>query len=138
MNAQQECSIYVTVILQNTAIIAAALFMIIITVGCNISIGDPKYEVVSNADSFEIRDYAPYVVAETIVDGTLEDAGNRAFQILFNYISGKNHSHAKIAMIAPVSQKPTFEKIKMTSPVSQQLVEGRLGGFLHYAGIAIH
>ena len=31
MNAQQECSIYVRVILQRAAVIAAELFMIIIT-----------------------------------------------------------------------------------------------------------
>ena len=63
-------------------------------------------------------------MVETIVDGTLEDAGNRAFQLLFDYISEKNRSHAKIAMTAPVSQKPAFEKIKMKSPISPQLVEG--------------
>jgi effector-binding domain-containing protein len=92
--------------------------------GCAINIEEAKYEVVSRNKNFEIRDYASYVVAETVVDGTLEDAGNKAFSMLFKYISGENRSHGKIAMTAPVSQELAHEKIKMTSPVGQQRVEG--------------
>jgi len=73
---------------------------------------------------FELRDYPPYVVAETLVDGTLEDAGNKAFSQLFGYISGKNRSRDSIAMTAPVSQEPASEKIAMTAPVGQQRAEG--------------
>jgi hypothetical protein len=32
---------------------------------------------------FQVRQYAPQVVAETVVDGTLEEAGNKAFRPLF-------------------------------------------------------
>ena len=60
-----------------------------------------KYNVVIKAKNFELRDYPAYVVAETVVDGTLEDAGNKAFGKLFGYISGKNRSQNKIAMTAP-------------------------------------
>ena len=92
--------------------------------GCAVNREEAKYEVVSKSKNFEIRDYAPYVVAETVVEGPLEDAGNKAFHRLFNYISGNNQSRDKIAMTAPVSQEPAPEKIKMTSPVGQQLSEG--------------
>ncbi len=85
---------------------------------------EPKYQVVSKTGNFEIRDYAPQVVAETIVVGTREEAGNKAFNRLFGYISGKNQSSGKIAMTAPVSQIPASEKINMTAPVGQQQVEG--------------
>jgi effector-binding domain-containing protein len=88
------------------------------------TIEEAKYEVVSKIKDFEIRDYASHVVAETVVDGTLEDAGNKAFNRLFAYISGKNRSRVTIAMTAPVSQEPAPEKIEMTSPVGQQRVEG--------------
>jgi len=110
--------------MRSSALIAAALLVISLSWGCDMSIEEAKYEVVSKSDNFEIRDYVPHVVAETIVDGTLEDAGNRAFQRLFDYISGKNRSHNKIAMTAPVSQEAASEKIKMTSPVGQQRIEG--------------
>lgn len=55
--------------------------------------------------AFELRAYAPRVVAETTVDATLEDAGNQAFRKLFRYISGGNRGRSKIAMTAPVAQE---------------------------------
>jgi effector-binding domain-containing protein len=92
--------------------------------GCAITTDEVKYKVVVKAKDFELRDYPAHVVAETVVDGTLEDAGNKAFRRLFGYISGKNRSQAKIAMTAPVSQEPASEKIAMTAPVGQQRAEG--------------
>jgi effector-binding domain-containing protein len=83
-----------------------------------------KYKVVIKEKDFELRDYPAQVVAETVVDGTLEDAGNKAFMRLFGYISGKNQSRNKIAMTAPVSQEAASEKIAMTAPVGQQRAEG--------------
>ena len=84
---------------------------------------EAKYEVIEADGNFEIRDYAAHVVAETIVDGSLEEAGSKAFSRLFGYISGDNQSRDKVAMTAPVSQQPTGEKIAMTSPVGQQRVD---------------
>ena len=79
------------------------------------------YDVVRKTKRFELRDYPTYIVAETVVDGTLEDAGNKAFNRLFGYISGENIAQTKIAMTAPVMAKkknmPEGEKITMTSPV---------------------
>jgi len=83
---------------------------------------EAAYNVVTTDGAFEIRDYAPHVVAETLVDGTLEEAGNTAFNRLFRYISGGNRSREKVAMTAPVSQQPKGEKIAMTAPVAQQRV----------------
>jgi hypothetical protein len=83
-----------------------------------------KYKVVIKTNDFELRDYPAYVIAETVVDGSLEDAGNKAFGRLFGYISGKNRSRDKIAMTAPVSQESASEKIAMTAPVGQQRAEG--------------
>jgi effector-binding domain-containing protein len=86
---------------------------------------EAPYTVIKTDDIFELREYAPQVLAEIIVDGDLEDAGSKAFRPLFNYISGANKSRGKIAMTAPVSQEPTGEKISMTAPVSQQSVQGK-------------
>jgi hypothetical protein len=87
------------------------------------AIEEAKYEVVKKDNKFEIRDYAPHILAETIVEGDVEEAGNKAFKRLFRYISGDNRSREKVAMTAPVSQQPMGEKIKMTAPVGQHRVE---------------
>ena len=84
------------------------------------AIEEATYTVVDSDNNFEIRDYSPHVLAETVVEGNLEDAGDQAFNRLFRYISGANRSREKIAMTAPVSQQPKGEKIKMTAPVGQQ------------------
>ena len=89
------------------------------------AIEEATYNVLKKDNDFEIRDYAPHILAETIVEGDLEEAGNKAFNRLFRYISGDNRSRDKVAMTAPVSQEPMGDKIKMTAPVGQQRVEGK-------------
>jgi effector-binding domain-containing protein len=83
------------------------------------AVEEAEYTVVKQQDKLEIRDYAPSIVAEVIVNGNFEDASSAAFRTLFKYISGKNSGNRKIEMTAPVTQKPQPEKIAMTSPVGQ-------------------
>lgn len=83
---------------------------------------EAKYSVVKKEEAFELRDYASHILAETVVEGDINDASNKAFGRLFGYISGKNKSRNKVAMTAPVSQAPAAEKIAMTAPVGQQSV----------------
>ena len=71
---------------------------------------EAAYTVVTTDGAFEIRDYAPNVVAETLVEGNLEEAGNTAFNRLFRYISGGNRSREKVAMTAPVAQQRVREQ----------------------------
>lgn len=92
-------------------------------VGVAMAIEEANYNVVVKDDQFEVRDYSAHVLAETLVDGDLEEAGSKAFDRLFRYISGDNQSRNKVAMTAPVSQERAREKIKMTAPVSQQRVQ---------------
>jgi len=87
------------------------------------AIEEATYNVLRKENSFEIRDYAPHILAETVVEGDLEEAGNKAFNRLFRYISGENRSREKVAMTAPVSQEPMGEKITMTAPVGQQRIQ---------------
>lgn len=68
-------------------------------------IENPKYTVLDKFGDYELRKYAPMIVAETVVDGTQETAGNSAFGILAGYIFGKNVNESKISMTAPVSQQ---------------------------------
>jgi len=103
--------------------IVIAVVAIIIGSMDSMAIEEAKYKVLQKDNSFEIRDYAPHILAETIVEGDLEGAGNKAFNRLFRYISGNNRSRKKVAMTAPVSQRLMGEKIKMTAPVGQRRVQ---------------
>jgi len=89
------------------------------------AIEEANYGVHIKDNHIEIRDYTPHIVAETVVNGSFEDAGSQAFRILYNYISGGNRSRHTVEMTAPVSQRPNAEKIEMTAPVGQQQVDGR-------------
>ena len=109
---------------RSVRIMLAAAFIIIGAMNA-MAIEEAAYNVVKRDDNFEIRDYSPHILAETVVEGDLEQAGNKAFSRLFRYISGDNRSRDKVAMTAPVSQEPMAEKIKMTAPVGQQRVQER-------------
>ena len=96
------------------------LYCSCVTVG----IEKAKYEVIEKDGKFEIRQYKPQIVAETVVEAEFDKAGNTAFRRLFNYISGENRTKESISMTAPVNQKSSSEKIAMTAPVNQQQSEG--------------
>ncbi len=78
-----------------------------------------EYSVVEKEGNFELRQYEPYIVAETIVEGDFDEVGKEGFRRLFDYISGKNRKKQSISMTAPVSQEEDSEKISMTAPVNQ-------------------
>jgi len=106
-------------------VIIIVILLILTGVVTAMATEEAPYTVIKTDDIFELREYAPQVLAEIIVDGDLEGAGNKAFRPLFRYISGDNKSRGKIAMTAPVSQEQMGEKISMTAPVSQQSVQGK-------------
>jgi hypothetical protein len=78
-----------------------------------------SYTVVAHLDdNTEVRRYPPQLVAETSVTAPDESsARNKAFRVLFDYISGANRSQKKVAMTAPVETAAAPEKIAMTVPV---------------------
>ena len=79
-----------------------------------------KYDVIARFDDIELRTYAPCVVADIVVTGSMEQAGNSAFRPLVSYISGANRSAARLAMTAPVVQEAAGESLAMTAPVLQE------------------
>jgi hypothetical protein len=86
------------------------------------AVEEPEYRVVRELSGIEVRQYAAYTVAEVLVAGPAEEAGNQAFPILAGYIFGKNKGEKKFAMTAPVTVK-----LEMTAPVTQIAAPG---GFL--------
>ncbi len=78
-----------------------------------------KFEIIESDLDFEIRKYAPQIVAETLVEGDFEDVGNEGFRRLYDYISGNNRKKQSIPMTAPVTQEVESQKIAMTAPVNQ-------------------
>lgn len=83
---------------------AAAFFAFIIGSPA-MAIESPKYEVITKDAEFEVRKYAPYIVAGTTVEASFGDATNEGFKKLAGYIFGANTSKQKIAMTAPVGQE---------------------------------
>jgi hypothetical protein len=80
---------------------------------------EPRYSVVRSGDVFEVRRYEPYLVAEVVVPGPAEQAGNQGFRILADYIFGANKGALKMPMTAPVTQTPKPLRLDMTAPVTQ-------------------
>lgn len=79
---------------------------------------EPQYTVIKTDGDFEIRRYAPHIVAETVVtDADQERGTNVGFRRLAGFIFGNNRTKESIEMTAPVTTTRS-EKIAMTAPVA--------------------
>ena len=99
------------------------------------AIEEPRYDVIVSQPPFELRHYAPTLIAQTIVDGDMDTASSQGFRLIANYIFGNNiavgsDQAAKIAMTTPVTVEPQSAKIAMTAPVTlePQSSDTRLAG----------
>jgi len=88
------------------------------------NIEEPQYQVISSNNVYEVRQYQSYIIAETSVSGTYNEAMSSGFRNIADYIFGNNTSSEKIAMTAPVAddlgKNTASEKIAMTVPVIEQ------------------
>ena len=92
-------------------------------IGNVMAIEEPKYEIIQKDGAFEIRKYAPILIAETIVEGDMDEASNKGFRLIADFIFGNNlavdsNTNRKIDMTAPVTVEPMSQKIAMTAPVT--------------------
>lgn len=69
----------------------------------------PAYTVERREGNFELRTYAPHLLAEVTVEGNRNSAARRGFRTLAGYIFGGNDEKQKIAMTSPVTQAPQTE-----------------------------
>ena len=82
---------------------------------------EPPFSVLEKTPPFELRSYAPMILAEVKVEGDLDEASSQGFRLIAAYIFGQNQVSEKIAMTTPVAiegQTPKSAKIAMTSPVN--------------------
>ena len=86
--------------------------------GVRLGTEQASYTVIAHLDdNTEVRRYPPQLVAETSVTAPDESsARNKAFRVLFDYISGASRAQKKVAMTAPV-ETAAPETIAMTAPV---------------------
>ena len=90
------------------------------------AIEEPRFTILSKEGAIELRQYAPFLIAETLVEGDMDEASNRGFRLIADFIFGNNQApdnpggSAKIAMTAPVTvvPEPPSQKIAMTAPVT--------------------
>ncbi len=102
-----------------------AALLLAATASTTMAIEEPSYEVMKRLDDqTELRRYAPYVVAEVVLNAPASEAGSLAFPILAGYIFGKNKGERKLEMTAPVTQSADPVKLAMTAPVTQDAVTG--------------
>ena len=88
------------------------VFVFAFSSGCSMAATEePKYNVLLKEDAFELRQYAPQLVAETAVNGDMDSASSQGFRAIADFIFGNNkapgqNTSAKIAMTAPVTVQP--------------------------------
>jgi hypothetical protein len=87
------------------------------------AIEEPSYEVIEKSEEFEIRQYAPMIVAEVLVDGDMTTASSRGFRLIAGYIFGNNTKLAigqtpSMTIPSENASVGSSEKIAMTVPVT--------------------
>lgn len=79
---------------------------------------EPKFSIIEKSEPFELRSYAPQLIAEVKVEGDLDTASSQGFRLIAAFIFGQNQVSEKISMTAPVGIEATQStKIAMTVPV---------------------
>ncbi len=101
---------------------------ILLTGDVSLAYEEPRYTVLKTYETFELRQYDSYLVAETQVAGDFDEVGGQAFRRLFGFISEDNRPQGKIAMTVPVIQQPvpTPERSSTTIPLSEAGPEQRV------------
>jgi hypothetical protein len=81
------------------------------------SIEQAAYTVMEQKAGYELRRYAPALIAEAAMPSLSSADTSTAFRAIAGYIFGGNDGAQSIAMTAPVLMAPKPEKIAMTAPV---------------------
>ncbi|XAR69746.1 hypothetical protein NMG60_11001452 [Bertholletia excelsa] len=88
-----------------------------------------NFKVLIRRDQYEIREVEPYVIAETTMPGQYGfdfSGASQSFNILAEYLFGKNTTNERMEMTTPVFTRKTQsdgEKMEMTTPVITRKLE---------------
>jgi SOUL heme-binding protein len=104
--------------MKNLKTFLISLILGLLSSGQVMAIEEPKYEVLLTDGPYEIRQYAPTLIAETIVAGDMDEASNKGFRLIADFIFGNNQvaqslNSEKIAMTAPVTVEPQVDGSNM-------------------------
>jgi len=103
----------------------------ILIAGSTMATEEPKYTLLEKSEPFELRAYAPQLIAEVKVEGDLDAASSQGFRLIAAFIFGQNQVSEKIAMTAPVgiqsNDQQKSAKIAMTVPVGIEAVKPEKG-----------
>ena len=112
---------------------AALLLALAAPAAAQEAVETPDYEVLRSADGVELRSYPEQLVARVRVEAeTAEEASEKGFAPLADFIFGANEPGEEIAMTAPVTSAPVVEEgggapeggdgteIAMTAPVTSR------------------
>ena len=79
---------------------------------------EPQFSIIEKSEPFELRNYAPQLIAKVKVEGDLDTASSQGFRLIAAFIFGQNKVSEKISMTVPVGIEATQStKIAMTVPV---------------------
>ena len=92
-------------------IIVSAVVLLLAAGTAMASYEEPAYTVLERREGYEVRSYAPHIVAQVTTQGTYKRSGNAAFRLLANYIFGGNRAvdgsgAEKMSMTIPVTGTP--------------------------------
>ncbi|KAL7195873.1 hypothetical protein ACSBR1_035994 [Camellia fascicularis] len=88
-----------------------------------------EFKVLSRRDQYEIREVEPYFIAETTMPGKYGfdfNGASQSFNVLAEYLFGKNTTKDRMEMTTPVFTRKTQsdgEKMEMTTPVITRKLE---------------
>jgi hypothetical protein len=70
------------------------------------AIQTPEYKVIKKEGSFELREYSDFIIAKVEVHAKkYDEAANRGFKLLADFIFGNNTKKVTISMTAPVGEE---------------------------------
>jgi hypothetical protein len=106
------------------AIRLLACLSVFFSVGVAMATEEPRFDLITKENDFELRRYQAMIIAEVQVTGTLSGASNQGFRQVADFIFGNNEDPVKkksekIDMTAPVTlELDVSTKIAMTAPVT--------------------